>query len=439
MLSGATFDCLMSPSTLPTLEPRPSLGMPSSTPNASPPPNRGSLERPPEPHHLSIETNVYVGLQASARLPAWLAAYGFMHPSAIIDEAVAALPSMDARLHGWEEQGLHVVKVYRSRSMKEPDYDYLDEVTNEFRGLKTDVVIGIGGGSALDLAKGVGLLLRNPGHGVAYRGINKILHPGIPVVLLPTTAGSGSEVTATASFIDRKTNSKLGINGRYVGCLFSVLDPALLTSCPASVTIGSGLDALVHAVEAVTATSANSVSILFGIEATRLLLASLPTAVAEPDNVEARAATLLGSHYAGMAMRNAGGGPASGISYPLGSCYEVPHGFAGGLLLPHIVTFNVRQGYIAGYARIYERLDGVTAHRLDDQGKAAAFRDALWNLYQRLGTPRTLSRWGVGREAVLLLADLTLAQRKTNLDLNPAPFCREDVVTLLTSVTGSAG
>lgn len=386
--------------------------------------------------HLSLETNAFFGVGASRRLPALLSAKGFARPSVIVDAGVAALPTTEGLLADWKAQGMSVVAVYRARSAQEPDYAYLDEAAETFRAVETDVIIGIGGGSALDLAKGVALLLRNPGPGIHYRGMDRVSHPGVPVALLPTTAGSGSEVTATASFIDLNSRTKLGINGRHVGCLFSVLDPELLASCPRSVTIGSGLDALVHAIEAVTAMAAHTVSILFGAEAVRLLFAGLPKAVREPGNLEARADTLLGSHYAGMAMRNVGGGPASGISYPLGAHHAVPHGFAGGLLLPHVVAFNVERGCGSGYAALYERLDGTAslpeAHEWE---KARAFRDALRDLYRTIGAPATLARWGVGRGAVERLADLTMAERKANLEANPVPVDRDAVIALLRAVT----
>ena len=113
------------------------------------------------------------------------------------------------------------------------------------------------GGSTLDLAKGVAILTRNPGRGIDYRGMNTVASPGIPVVLIPTTAGTGSEVTETASFIDSATGVKFGINGRHVGCLFAVLDPTFVATCPPSATVSAGLDALVHAVEAATCLSAH--------------------------------------------------------------------------------------------------------------------------------------------------------------------------------------
>ena len=388
---------------------------------------------------LSLDTNAVFGVGASRGLPTLLSERGFHRPSVIVDANIAALPIMDARFNDWQEQGMRVVKVHHARSTQEPDYDYLDASADIFRGVETDVIIGIGGGSTLDVAKGIAVLLRNPGPGIQYRGMNRVTAAGVPAVLLPTTAGSGSEVTATASFIDPATRTKLGMNGRYVGCLFSVLDPELLASCPVSVTIGSGLDALVHAIEAVTATTAHTVSILFGIEAVALLFAGLPRAVREPTDLEARAATLLGSHYAGMAMRNVGGGPASGISYPLGVHYAVPHGFAGGVLLPHVVAFNIAQGYHRGYARIFERLNrqggSIASNGADERGKAAAFRDALRDLYRTIGAPATLARWGVDRGAVARLTNLTLAERQANLDANPVPYDQRAVTALLSAVT----
>ncbi len=385
---------------------------------------------------LSIDTHAYYGVGASLTLPQLLAARQLRHPSVVIDEALMSQPAIQGLLHSWQEQGMRLSTCYPSRTTQEPDYDYLDQATEVFRSLDTDAVIGIGGGSAMDLAKGVALLLRNPGPGITYRGMNLVQNPGLPVVLIPTTAGSGSEVTQTASFIDPATKTKLGINGRYVGAAFSVLDPALLSSCPASVTVGSGLDALVHAIEAVTTKQAHTVSVLFGVEAVRLLLASLPAAVAHPDDLDARADMLLGSHYAGIAMCNAGGGPASGISYPLGVHYRVPHGMAGGLLLPHVISFNIAQGHYAGYARIYERLQvsNAASHR-SDRAMAHVFEQVFWDLYHRLGAPKTFEQWGVGRGAVALLTDLTMAQRKANLDANPVPFKRKHVIALLQAVT----
>lgn len=388
----------------------------------------------PDPANFALKGNAVFGANAAAVLPEKLQNLGLKRVGVIIDEAVSRQAPIASLLEVWREKGLLPSKVFLSRTGIEPDYDYLDAVAAEFRPLDLDLVIGIGGGSAMDLAKGVGVLMRNQGRGIAYRGMNLVPAPGVPVVVIPTVAGCGSEVSETASFIDCASKTKLGINGRHVGCLFAVLDPTLLTTCPAPVTLGSGLDAMVHAVEAVTARTASAVSLLFGVEAVNLLFEALPVSVKDPADLAARERLLLASFYAGEAMCHAAGGPSSGISYPLGVHFNVPHGYAGGVLLPQVVAANVAKNYAGGYARLYERLDGSRASSMNESGKAQAFRDAMWNLYDMVGAPKTFERWKVTQQALESLTELTVTQRKANLDLNPVPFGREDVEKVLADV-----
>lgn len=371
---------------------------------------------------IRLRSNSLAGPGAARELPLLLTG----RVGLVVDGSVAAQPVYDALREAWAADGLEPVPVVEARPGAEPDYDYLDEVAAQFRADPVDAIVGVGGGSTMDLAKGVGILLRNPGRGIDYRGLDLVRTPGAPVVCIPTTAGSGSEATATASFIDRASNTKLGINGRHVACELAILDPELLVGCPASVTIGSGLDALVHAIEAVTAVGATTVSRLLGAEAVRLLFGALPLAVARPEDVSARHDTQLGAHLAGLAMQNAAGGPASGASYPLGVHYGVPHGYAGGVLLPHVVRANVDAGCGDGYAFLAESLG------LDG---APAFADALFRVYGDVGAPLDLSGFGVTRADVPRLAELTLAERAENLRLNPVPFGAPEVTALLEAVT----
>lgn len=384
--------------------------------------------------HFILKADALFGANSAQLVPETLRSLQFKRPGIIVDEVVFRQAPIVSLLEIWREQGLIPSKLLLSRAGIEPDYDYLDIIAEELRPLDLDLVIGIGGGSTMDLAKGVGVLMRNPGKGIAYRGMNLVSVPGVPVVVIPTVAGCGSEVSETASFIDRSTETKLGINGRHVGCLFAVLDPTLLTTCPAPVTLGSGLDAMVHAVEAVTARTANPVSIFFGAEAVRLLFVALPVAVGDPKNIRAREQLLLASFYAGIAMCHAAGGPASGISYPLGVHYNVPHGYAGGVLLPQVVAVNVAKGYSEGYARLYERLDGPRDFSLTDGAKAVAFSKALWRLYGQVGAPNGFGRWKLDQTALEALTELTLTQRKGNLELNPVFFGRDDVAAVLAAV-----
>lgn len=382
--------------------------------------------------HFLLSSNTVCGAGSASRLGPMLAGYGFRRIGVIIDQGVARYPPAQTLLDQVRGAGLDIARVYEADSSTEPTYSYLDEVAEEFRREEYDALVGIGGGSALDLAKGVGVLQKNAGRGIEYRGMNKVPQPGVPVVLAPTTAGTGSEVTHTASFIDTGSRTKLGINGRHLTCLFSVLDPALLVTCPRSVTIGAGLDALVHAIEGVTCRSANSVSRLFGREAVRLMLEALPRAAADQFDLEALHDTLLASHYAGLSMANAGGGPASGISYPLGVHYGVPHGLAGGLLLPHVVEFNAQRGYCEGYAELYDALP--VRNGCSSEEKAARFAGSLHAAYEAMQAPRTFEKYGVTRAAIPFLTKLTMEQRRANLDLNPVAFGESDVVALLERV-----
>lgn len=392
------------------------------------------MKRPTNLSQFALKGHAIFGANAGTVLPERLAQLGFKHIGVIVDEVVSRQGPVTSLFETWKAEGLRPVQTVLSRTGLEPDYDYLDAVAEEFRPLDVDLVVGIGGGSAMDLAKGVGILLKNPGRGITYRGMNLVSSPGVPVVVIPTVAGCGSEVSETASFIDHESKTKLGINGRHVGCLFAVLDPTLLTTCPPAVTLGSGLDAMVHAVEAVSARTANAVSVLFGAEAVKLLFEALPIAVKEPSNIKAREQLLLASFYAGTAMCHAAGGPASGISYPLGVHFNVPHGYAGGVLLPHVVTANVDKNYAEGYACLYERLDGSRVCSMNEHQKAEGLRDAMWTLYEKVEAPKTFARWNVTLKALEFVADLTVKQRKANLELNPVQFEQADVKAVLAKV-----
>lgn len=387
--------------------------------------------------HLRLQSNARFGPDSALEVPDALGALGADAPAVVVDEAVAGQAGFARALSRWHESGTAPVVVLRARGSGEPDYDYVDEAAGELRGVGADAVVAVGGGSTLDLAKGIGILLRNPGRALDYRGLDLVPEPGLPVICIPTTAGSGSEATATASFVDRASMTKLGINGRHVSPALAILDPQLLVEAPRSVTVGSGLDALVHAIEAVTARTANAVSTLLGVEGVRLLFDSLPTAVERPDDLDARLGTLLGAHIAALAMQNAAGGPASGASYPLGVHHAVPHGYAGGVLLPHVVRLNVELGYAGGYATLGERLLLAPAE-VEPRVKAEAFADSLLALYERIDAPLTFARWGVGPEAVPRLVELTVEQRAENLRLNPVGFGRSELERLLADVAKEA-
>jgi alcohol dehydrogenase len=262
--------------------------------------------------------------------------------------------------------------------------------------------------------------------------MNKVKNPGIPVICYPTTAGTGSEITHTASFIDTNSNTKLGIKGRHVAPIFGVLHPELTFSCPPKTTIFSGLDAMVHSLEAVSAKTANDLSITLGAKGFSLLFRYFEDVLKEPKSYFAREQMLLGSYYAGLAMMNVGGGPASGISYPLGVHFKVPHGIAGGIFLPHVIKFNTEHGY-DGYEAIYNLLPQANLS-LSARDKARDFSEKFSQFYGRLQAPMVLDAYGIAKKDIPLLTKLTMEQRSANLTLNPTPFTEKDVVQILEKV-----
>src|SRR5690625_267372 len=220
---------------------------------------------------------------------------------------------------------------------------------------KTDVIIGLGGGSSIDLAKVVALLMAHGGHPTDYfGGENLVPGPIAPLIAIPTTAGTGSEVTSIAVVTDTENEIKVGISDNYLRPAVALLDPELTTGLPPYVTACSGIDALAHAIEAFTAKpymyygydeqiifqGSFPLSDTLSYKAIQLIVESLPVAVQQGDNLEARSNMMLGSLYAGMAFSNSGTALAHAAAYPIGTITKSPHGEITGLLLPYIMYFN---------------------------------------------------------------------------------------------------
>jgi alcohol dehydrogenase class IV len=302
----------------------------------------------------------------------------------------------------------------------EPTYSDLDREFEQFQNRNFDFIVAIGGGSLLDLAKGLSVLFTNPGPGINYRGMHKVKKPGLPLVVFPSTAGTGTEMTWTASFVDTTSETKLGINGDNVFPQFAVLDPGLLVGAPKSVLLSAALDTLVHAIEATTSTMANPFTVALGKTSVQRVLENIELALQDVPSTQALEMLQLAAAEAGLAMLNSSGGPASGISYPLGVHFSVPHGFAGGILLPPVIRENIRLGY-KGYSIF------------DSTGSSGEnFLEALESLFIRLNVPKNFASWNFHSvEHVKYIIDLTLEQRAENLKLNPVLFDEASLARVL--------
>ncbi len=209
------------------------------------------------------------------------------------------------------------------------------------RAAEAGVLIGVGGGSSMDIAKVVAVLMTNQDDVSKYIGINRIPKPGIPTILIPTTAGTGSEVTPIAVLSDKADHLKKGIVSEHLYASVALVDPELTVGLPPRVTAFTGMDALAHVLEAYTNKFAQPFVDTFALEGIRLIGANIRRAVAVGGDLQARYAMSLGSLYGGMCLGSVNTAAAHALAYPLGGTFDVPHGVATSLLLPHVVEFNL--------------------------------------------------------------------------------------------------
>ena len=203
-----------------------------------------------------------------------------------------------------------------------------------------DLIIGLGGGSSMDCAKGTNFLLTNGGRMKDYQGVGKATKPMLPMIAVPTTSGTGSEAQSFAVIADADTHLKMACGDVKAACRIAVLDPELTVTMPRSVAAATGIDAMTHAIESYVTTKRNMISQMFARQAWKLLSSAFPTVLREPGNLDARGRMQLGAFLAGAAIENSMLGAAHAAANPLTAQYGTTHGVAVGLMLPHVVRWN---------------------------------------------------------------------------------------------------
>ena len=289
---------------------------------------------------------------------------------------------------------------------------------------KYDLIVGVGGGSPMDIASITSVMLTNLGTVYDYLGVNLVKNPGIPTILIPTTAGTGAEVTPNAILTDTKEKLKKAIVSPYILPRVAIVDPLLTLSMPPSVTSSSGIDALTHAIESFTSNNATILTDLFAKEAIIFISRSIRTAVANGSNLEARYDMSIGSLYAGISLANAGVTAVHALAYPLGGQFNVAHGIANGLLLPYVMEFNVL-GNIPKFAQIAQFLGEKVDHMsLLDQAYQAA--RAVKSIYRDLKIPQSLTELNVPKEAIPGMAKAAMNVTRL-MGNNPRTMTVQDV------------
>jgi alcohol dehydrogenase len=241
-----------------------------------------------------------------------------------------------------------------------------------------DLIVAVGGGSSMDCAKGINFLATNGGRMADYKGHDKATKPMLPSIGVPTTSGTGSEAQSYALITDASSHMKMACGDKKAAFRISILDPVVTLSQPRSVTAVTGIDAVAHAVESLVCTKANPVSRLYSLAAWRHLEPNFETVLREPENLPARAAMQLGSHFAGMAIEAAMLGVCHSCANPLTAHYGITHGTAIGLMLPHVVRYNAPacEGWYRELAGDAESLANRVGDLVAAAGLPTRLRDA---------------------------------------------------------------
>lgn len=284
----------------------------------------------------------------------------------------------------------------------DPRYEIADESLALLRSCGAQGVIGIGGGSSLDMAKITSVLARNDQTVAEMFGIDLIKNPGLPLILIPTTAGTGSEVTPIVILSDEHEKLKKGVVSPYLFPSCALLDPELTLGLPPSVTAASGMDALIHAVEAYTSKNATPMSDILAKEAIRLISANIRTAYANGENLPAREAMLRGALLAGQAFANAGVTACHAFAYPIGAEYHIPHGVANTIMLVPVMRFNMI-GNLARFAEL-PLFFGLKTDGLSPRRSAQLAIDTIVELAQDIEVPQHLREYGVKEADIPMLA-----------------------------------
>ncbi len=322
----------------------------------------------------------------------------------------------------------------------EVDRQTIERAAAVAQAFAPDVVVGLGGGSNLDLSKAVAILVKFPGALSDCYGENKIPGPITPVVAVPTTAGTGSEVSPVAVVADPERAMKIGIASRRLIPTWAVVDPALTVSCPASVTAHSGMDALAHAIESYCAkvrtdcsphaifVGKNPMSDVLARKAIPLIAKFLPAAVAQPNDRTARDQMALASLLAGMAFSSAGTAAVHALQYPVGEATHTPHGLGNAVLLPTVMR-SITPARIEEMAFIARSLDANLESKSDAEAASRA-ADLVEQLGAKVGIPKGLRALGLKNEQLPQVAKMASTVRRL-LDNSPVSFEENDLLRLL--------
>ncbi len=286
-------------------------------------------------------------------------------------------------------------------------YHIANQAAEMAREAGADCLVSVGGGSVIDTAKGMAILLKEGGRLEDYSGFQLLTRPQTPHIAIPTTAGTGSEVTYAFVLKDYEKNQKLLYGDDYIIPNTAILDPVMTRTMPPMLTATTGMDALTHAIEAIHALQAEPISDTMAFGAIRLIMEYLPRCVENGDDLVARGQQQIAATMAGVAFSNAQVGLVHAMAHSVGALCGVPHGLANSILLPHVMKYNLDE-CPDRYAFVAEAM-GVRERGMSDEEAAEAAINAVWELTKRMGVPQKLREVGVTEDVLPQAADMSLS------------------------------
>lgn len=369
------------------------------------------------------QTKIVAGPGSSEQIGAELRALGGTKAIIVTDRGIAASGLLDQLLPSLDQAGV----TYQLFTEIEPNpaASAVEAAAEQARQFGADAVLAVGGGSPIDAAKMVAVLARFGGTVADYAGIDTVSGPTLPLVAVPTTVGTGSEVTRGAVITDTAINQKMVVVSPHLFPRVAILDPRLLAKLPPHITAATGMDSLTQALEGYVSRGANPISDALNLAALRLIADNLRLAVARND-LEALGQMQVATTMQGIGFHNSGLGLVHAMSNTAGGMFGTAHGVTNAIILPHVMAFNVPADPVR-FAQVAEAM-GERTEGLSVRAAADRAVDAVRVLSADVGIPATLAEIGVDAEAIPVMAPLAFAA--IDAPTNPRHFTEQDIVTL---------
>lgn len=372
-------------------------------------------------------TKIIFGAGEALKIGSLCKQLGIEKPFIVTDKVIEKLDTFGAFVQALVQDGF-AINIY-SDTVVDPPVDVVNQIAKILKESGCDGVIAVGGGSSIDTAKAICMLAKNEGSikDYLFGGTRTVQNPSLPLIAVPTTAGSGSEVTASSVITDTDNNIKLSVTHESIMPLYAVVDPELHKAMPSFITATTGMDALTHAIEAYVSLNANHISDAHAEKAIMLIVENIRTAMFNPDNMEARSNMAIASVMAATAFVNGGLGAVHGISQAIGGVAHVAHGLSNSMMLPYVMEINI-MGNIKKFAKIAEML-GERTEGLSIRDQASLSVGAVDKLVEDLRIPRKLHEVKVTREMFPEIVKGTMEYRL--LAVNPVIIREQDVYDIL--------